>query len=121
MGGTWRIDPRKPTSTGLSAATETSAARVEHLPLAVASVGDDPEAYVGLVSLVGVEQVGGKLGRFTKAERQQPGRQGVKGAGMVGLGCRIQTARGLQRRVRGHATAFIEQQNAIDALPDPSY
>jgi len=60
-----------------------------------------------------------KPGRFTEAQRQQAGRQGIQCAGMPALGGREKPARLLQGVIGSQPERLVEQQNAIDLFPDP--
>ncbi len=70
------------------------------------------------VRLVGIQQILGKLGGFTKAQRQHAGGKRIERAGVAGL-LRVQQAFCLDQCViAGKADRFVQQQNAIERDTD---
>src|SRR5690606_7157534 len=96
-------------------ATNGHRAAFEHLTFGVAGGGGDAQLGHGFVTLVGIEQILGELGRLAEAQRQHTGRQRIETAGMSGLLGVEQPADLLQGRVGGEATRLVEQQDAADA------
>ena len=68
----------------------------QHPAFGIGRVGGDAELHRGHISLVGMEQFAGKLGRLAEAQGQQAGGQGVERAGMAGLVGIEQATRRLQ-------------------------
>ena len=84
------------------------------LAFQVAGAGIVAKSHGGGVTLVGVQQVGRKLGGFAQAHRQQAGGQRVEHAGVAGFFGVVVPARGLQRLVAGHAQRLVQQQHAMN-------
>jgi hypothetical protein len=120
IGGTCSISPRKAGSTAAkrSVVIDCDRALLDHLALGVAGVAwSTPKQHVGLVGLVGFEQIGGKLGRLAEAQRQAA-RSPSDRACRYGRPWRQKTGDAPSAaRVGAHALRLVEQQHAINAAP----
>jgi hypothetical protein len=75
----------------------------------------------GTISLARIDQVGRKLGRFTKAYREHADGERVEAAGMTRLIGFEQETSSLQCLVGTDATGFIEQQDTVDIPKAPGF
>ena len=66
------------------------------LAFRIAGAGRLAQTKTAVIALIRVKQVSGKLGRLTKAERQDAGRQRVQATRVAGLGRIEQTPGALQ-------------------------
>ncbi|MOA01958.1 hypothetical protein D3C78_1213880 [compost metagenome] len=95
-------------------ATNGHFAGFQHFTLGIAGGGGLPQLHDRLVTFVGIEQVLGKLGGLTEAQRQHATGQRVETAGVTGLLGIEQPADLLQRSVGGKPQRLVEQDDATD-------
>lgn len=83
----------------------------------VATVRDDSKLAFDLVGLERTQQHASNLGGFTKAQRQQARRQGIKTSGVAALGSGVNLPRPLQGLVGAQTGGLVEQQQAVHIAP----
>jgi hypothetical protein len=71
------------------------------------------------IAFVRAQQVTGKLGRLTKANRQHSGSERIEAAAMPGLTRAKQSTHLLQGMIRADADRFIEDQDTVDITVIP--
>jgi len=86
----------------------------QNLAFRIGGGGFLSQPHAGTVDLVGVQQMLGKLGGLSEADRQQAGSQRVKTAGMAGFFSLEQPTDFLQGLIGGHAFGLVEQENTVE-------
>lgn len=89
-------------------------ALLHDLAVGVGGIGALPQLGDHPITLVGIEQVLRKLGRFAQTDRQHAGRQRIERAGMARPVGVVQAFYFLQRIVGRQTLRLVQQQHAVD-------